>query len=184
MITWQVVALRRCKPVVWWHHHSTIVDKSKPPGETDWKKTLVIMDLRFYGNADNFLPPSATFHLFFLSLQWTPLNTLSKTLTHKIYIKQHYKYSKIKKPFFFWRANMRMSFLWPDHFFCDFYILFHKLKDKTIFSLIPHYYGLSLLRVSNNASQLFIDLIGWWHGLITGWICFSVILSSNPQLCL
>ena len=94
------------------------------------------------------------------------------------------QYSKIKKPFFFWRANMRMSFLWPDHFFCDFYILFHKLKDKTIFSLIPHYYGLSLLRVSNNASQLFIDLIGWWHGLITGWICFSVILSSNPQLCL
>lgn len=54
---------------------------------------------------------------------------------------------------------MRMSFLRPDHFFCDFYILFHKLKDKTTFSLIPHYYGLSILGVSNNVRQLFIDLI-------------------------
>lgn len=184
MITWQVMALRRCKPVVWWHHHSTIVDKSKPPGETDWKKTLVIMDLRFYGNADNFLPPKCNISLVFsLTIVDTSEYFVKNPDSQNIY-KAALQYSKIKKPFFFWRANMRMSFLWPDHFFCDFYILFHKLKDKTIFSLIPHYYGLSLLRVSNNASQLFIDLIGWWHGLITGWICFSVILSSNPQLCL
>ena len=160
------------------------MDKSKPPGETDWKKTLVIIDLRFYGNATTSYPPVQHFTCFFSHYSGHLWVLHQKPWLTKY--KAALRWSKIKKPFFYRRANMRMSFLWPDHFtyFTYFYILFHKLKDKTTFSLIPHYYGLSILGVSNNVRQLFIDLIDWWHGFITHWICFSVVLSSNPQLCM
>ena len=50
----------------------TNADKRQPPGETH--KEMTQTNSRYYGlscyyrNADTFLPPSATFHLFFLSL--------------------------------------------------------------------------------------------------------------------
>ena len=53
-----------------YYGHPTNAEKSQPPpGETH--KEMTDMNSRYYGNADTFLPPSATFHLFFLSLQLT-----------------------------------------------------------------------------------------------------------------
>ena len=47
-----------------YYGHLIIADRRKK-----WLKlTPVITDSRYYGNVENFMPPSATIHLFFLSL--------------------------------------------------------------------------------------------------------------------
>ena len=46
--------------------HPANADKTQRPDET--RKEMTEINSRYYGNADTFLPPRATFHLFFLSI--------------------------------------------------------------------------------------------------------------------
>ena len=51
-----------------YYGHPTIADKRHPPEKrtNNWMKyTPAIADSRYYGNADTFITPSATFHFFF-----------------------------------------------------------------------------------------------------------------------
>ena len=50
-----------------YYEHPVNVNKSQPPGET--YKEMTEINSRYYGNVDTFLPPSAIFHLFFLTLE-------------------------------------------------------------------------------------------------------------------
>ena len=71
---------------------------------------------------------------------------------------------------FYWSIVKRSKELSKLQYLWDFYILFHKFKRKQFFfSLVPRYYGLSLLRtlylphegVRNNGSRLYRGFWSW-----------------------
>ena len=65
--TWRLHIQSTLQTPHYYGHHAN-ADKSQPPGEKHKYKEMTEINPRYYGNADTFLPPSATFHLFFLSL--------------------------------------------------------------------------------------------------------------------
>ena len=141
-----------------YYGHPTIAEKRHPPEKrtNNWMKyTPAITDSRYYGNADTFITPSATFHFFFSCYSG---HFVQNPDSHTI--KWHY-YKEYKETILWLGANMKISCLiaarslsgsWGNvrnFIFAYLHIISYVSRQNNFFSLVPRYYGLSILRTRN-----------------------------------